>query len=149
MVAYVVKHLSKEQGSLKKIIKELNGQPHSYTNKRKEAITAAQENEIYVIEVTYEKREPVYWLGYRFTSTKCEYNSKLWNGAWKYKNSVTYVYTKPVIGCYFEDPIFIHSKNINEWLRTLGRSGMTSIPEHLIVELERIILNPVNKTQQF
>jgi len=148
VTAYAVKHVYEERGSLVRAIQDFNNIPHSYTSKKKEAEDAARGNAIYVIEVSKDKLKTIYRLGYKFISTnKCERaGGALWEGVWKYKNTV--VYPNPVNGCFFDSPVLIDSPKLDEWLRGKAR-GMLLIPEDLIDELEKIILNPINMAKQF
>lgn len=148
MVAYAVKHNYEERGSLAKITHNFKNTPHSYTSKNKEATDAARGNVIYVIEVSKDKLKTIYRLGYKFISTdKCERaGGALWEGVWKYKNTV--VHPKPVNGCFFDSPVLIDSPKLDEWLRRKAR-GMLLMPEDLIDELEKLILNPINMAKQF
>ncbi|MDD5462011.1 MAG: hypothetical protein PHG00_10350 [Methylococcales bacterium] len=148
MTAYAVKHVYEERGSLVRAIQDFNNIPHSYTSKKKEAEDAARGNAIYVIEVSKEKGMTIYKLGYKFISTEVfkKAGNALWLDRYKYKNTVSY--SKSVIGCYFGLPVLIDSPEFNEWFK--GETyGMTKIPENLIDELEKLILNPINMAKQF
>ncbi|MBL4783636.1 MAG: hypothetical protein JKX92_15495 [Porticoccaceae bacterium] len=148
MVAYAVKHIYEERGTLVKSIKDFKGVPHSYTSKKKEAHDAAKGQPIYVIEVFREKGNTKYCLGYKFISTEVfkKAGNARWLDRYEFKNTVSY--SMPVTGCYFDEPVLIDSTVFNEWFKTIT-FGMAKIPADLVDELEKLIANPVNKAQQF
>ena len=137
-----------ERGTLVKSIKGFKGTPHSYTSKKKEANDAAKGRAIYVIEVLREKGNTKYRLGYKFISTEVfkKAGDAYWLDRYEFKNTVSY--SKPVMGCYFEEPILIDSTEFNEWFKT-RTFGMSKIPENLVDELEKTIANPLHMAKQF
>jgi len=117
--------------------------PYSLTNKKAEATAAAQNNCIYVIEVTKDKSKTIYRLGYKFRShiVYKQPGSAKWSGGFEFKNSIES--DKPVNGYYFEAPVEIISPDFNDWYRE-AIFGMTKIPLDIVKILDEIFDEPLN-----
>ena len=136
-MAYAIKHLEKEYGPLANLIKKIKKQPFSLTSKKAAAEDAATGKFIYVIEVLRDKSITSYRLGYKYKATECftAAGGALWEGTFKYKNTVKYGAASE--GKYFEKPILITDPKFIEWYKA-ETYGMARIPDECIDTLEDI-----------
>ena len=143
MKSFAVKHVASKMGPLVSHLNNIVKNPYSLTNKKAEATAAAQNNFIYVIEVTKDKSKTIYRLGYKFRSHVLykRPGSAKWSGGFEFKNSVGS--GKSVNGYYFETPVEIMSPDFNDWY--LGEIfGMKEIPPVLAKVLDEMFDEPLN-----
>jgi len=145
--SFAVKHVAGEMGPLVSHLSIIIKNPYSLTNKKAEANAAAQDNFIYVIEVTKEKSKTIYRLGYKFRSSVVhkQPGSAKWSGGFEFKNAIES--DKPVKGYYFENPVEIMNLDFNDWYRE-ERFGMTKMPPDLVKILDEVFDEPLNSAKR-
>ena len=148
MKAFAVKHIVVDAGPFSKVLAAAKKQPYSLTSKKDKAEEAAKDNFVYVIEVLREAGHTIYRLGYKFRSSAAHERAggALWDGRFKYKNTVEH--RKSSDGIYLDSPVEITHSDFHDWFR--GETlGMTEIPKDLVDVLESILSDPSNHAQHF